>query len=171
MVGGGRVARRARTRAERASRRPRRPTDSMLTLLPILAEPELGAAAFSEGCCWLSALLFAPKRRAHATGSRSLILPASTLHSGPELAPLLSGVAASPGQHGATPSSPRLPPRDAAEVRRAYLHAIKRIHPDKLGGGASAAQRLAAAAVFEALREAEQYSEQEALCRQFAERV
>ena len=42
----------------------------------------------------------------------------------------------------------------AGDTRRAYLHAIKRIHPDKLGAGAGSTQRIAAAAVFEALRQA-----------------
>ena len=43
---------------------------------------------------------------------------------------------------------------DEAAVRRAYLQAIKRVHPDKLSAQAPAQERFAAAAVFDALREA-----------------
>ena len=41
---------------------------------------------------------------------------------------------------------------DEAAVRRAYLNAIKRVHPDKLSAHAPAQERFAAAAVFDALR-------------------
>jgi hypothetical protein len=48
-----------------------------------------------------------------------------------------------------------LPPgSDAAATRRAYLLAIKRVHPDKLGAGASVTERVAAAAIFDVLRDA-----------------
>ena len=48
----------------------------------------------------------------------------------------------------------KLPPgSDDAAVRRAYLHAIKRVHPDKLAASTPPQERVAAAAVFDALRE------------------
>eukprot|EP00908_Phaeocystis_cordata_P001276 Transcript_11362.p1 GENE.Transcript_11362~~Transcript_11362.p1 ORF type:complete len:355 (-),score=98.74 Transcript_11362:80-1144(-) len=50
----------------------------------------------------------------------------------------------------------KLPPgSDDAAVRRAYLHAIKRVHPDKLAASTPPQERVAAAAVFDALREAQ----------------
>ena len=50
-----------------------------------------------------------------------------------------------------------LPPgSDAAATRRAYLLAIKRVHPDKLGAGASMTERVAAAAIFDVLRDAQE---------------
>ena len=42
---------------------------------------------------------------------------------------------------------------DAAQLRRSYLHTIRRIHPDKLQD-AKLRERTAASAIFEALRQA-----------------
>ena len=48
-----------------------------------------------------------------------------------------------------------LPPSsNAAAMRRAYLLAIKRVHPDKLGADSTLTERLTAGAIFDVLREA-----------------
>jgi len=52
-------------------------------------------------------------------------------------------------------ASVRMPPSsDAAAMRRAYLLAIKRVHPDKLGTDSTLTERLTANAIFDVLREA-----------------
>ena len=52
-------------------------------------------------------------------------------------------------------ASVRMPPSsDAPAMRRAYLLAIKRVHPDKLGAGSTLTERLTANAIFDVLREA-----------------
>lgn len=43
---------------------------------------------------------------------------------------------------------------NAAAMRRAYLLAIKRVHPDKLGADSTLTERLTAGAIFDVLREA-----------------
>ena len=48
---------------------------------------------------------------------------------------------------------------EEAAVRRAYLRAIKRVHPDKVSAQAPAQERFAAAAIFDALREANERNE------------
>ena len=48
----------------------------------------------------------------------------------------------------------------AAATRRAYLRALKLLHPDKLGAAASLTERVAAAAIFDALRD--EHEEEEA---------
>ena len=48
---------------------------------------------------------------------------------------------------------------DEGAVRRAYLRAIKRVHPDKVSAQAPAQERFAAAAIFDALREANERNE------------
>jgi len=52
-------------------------------------------------------------------------------------------------------ASARMPlSSDAAAMRRAYLLAIKRVHPDKLGTDSTLTERLTANAIFDVLREA-----------------
>jgi hypothetical protein len=48
---------------------------------------------------------------------------------------------------------------DDGAVRRAYLRAIKRVHPDKVSVQAPSQERFAAAAIFDALREANERNE------------
>jgi len=48
---------------------------------------------------------------------------------------------------------------DDGAVRRAYLRAIKRVHPDKVSAHAPSQERFAAAAIFDALREANERNE------------
>ena len=48
-----------------------------------------------------------------------------------------------------------LPPdADSAQLRRSYLHTIRKIHPDKLPPESKLRERTAASAIFEALRKA-----------------
>ena len=61
------------------------------------------------------------------------------------------------------------PSSDAAAMRRAYLLAIKRVHPDKLGTDSSLMERLAASAIFDVLREAHERGAGAASARAVAE--
>lgn len=73
----------------------------------------------------------------------------------PELVALLGACA------GACAKLPRADVNDEAATRRAYLRALKLLHPDKLGASATLTERVAAAAIFEALRE--EHEEEEAV--------
>ena len=95
--------------------------------------------------------------KAHGPGLRGLLAALDD----PSLTQLL-GVCAE--------ASVRMPPSsDAAAMRRAYLLAIKRVHPDKLGTDSSLMERLAASAIFDVLREAHERGAGAASARAVAE--
>ena len=95
--------------------------------------------------------------KAHGPGLRGLLAALDD----PSLTQLL-GVCAE--------ASVRMPPSsDAAAMRRAYLLAIKRVHPDKLGTDSSLTEHLAASAIFDVLREAHERGAGAASARAVAE--